>query len=223
MNDEPVASAAPASADGLPGPDGEELDVREVPTSQRHSLIFSRFDGLGVGESFVLVNSHDPKRLRDEFERDHPGAYGWAYLSPNDDRLWRIRITRRTAADLPRVLADTSSLLEPETAANLEGAVWRIDIAQRQLDANVIRLGPDGRIDTHVGPDLDVLVHILRGSGEVVTATGPVAVTPGALVWLPRKSRRAIVAGSQGLTYLSVHQRRPGLTITRAGGGDGGQ
>lgn len=223
MNDQPVASAAPARGAGLPGPDSEVLDVREVPESRRHSLIFSRFDALAVGESFVLVNSHDPTQLRDEFERDHPGAYGWADLSTNDDRLWRIRITRRTAADLPRVLADTSSLIEAGTIAELEGAVWRIDVAQRQLDANVIQLGRDGRIDTHVGPDLDVLVHVLRGSGEVITAAGPVPVTPGALVWLPRNSQRAIVAGSQGLTYLSVHPRRPGLTITMAGGGDGGQ
>lgn len=218
---EPVSSTAPAVAAGLPGPAGEELDVRTVPKARRHSVIFARFDALAVGESFVLVNGHDPKHLHDEFERDHPGAYGWTYLSSgDDDRLWRIRITRRTAADLPRVLADTTSLLDAGAAADLEGAVWRIDVAQRQLDANVIRLGPDGCIDAHVGPDLDVLVHVLHGSGEIITATGPVAVTAGALVWLPRRSQRAIVAGAQGLTYLSVHPRRPGLSITPAIGGD---
>ncbi len=217
---EPAAPADPAVPAGLPGPDAE-LDVRTVPKPQRHPLIFSRFDALAVGESFVLVNSHDPKHLRDEFERDHPGAYDWTYLNTGEsDRLWRIRITRRTAADVPRVLADTASLLDDGAAADREGAVWRIDVAQRHLDANVIRLSPEGRIDTHVGPDLDVLVHVLHGSGEIITAAGPVAVTAGALTWLPRRSQRAIVAGPQGLSYLSVHPRRPGLTITPAIGSD---
>jgi uncharacterized protein (DUF2249 family) len=205
------ASTAPAA--GVPDLDRAELDVREVPKAQRHPLIFARFAGLAVGESFVLVNGHDPKHLREEFERDHPGAYGWDYLAAGADRVWRIRITRRTAGDLPRVLANTTNLSAAGTATDAEGAVWRTDIKARQLDANVIRLAGNGQIDAHVGPDLDVLLHVLRGSGQILTAAGPVSVTEGALVWLPRRSRRAIVAGPDGLTYLSVHQRRPGLSI----------
>lgn len=49
----------------------DELDVREVPKAQRHPLIFDRFAALPDQGAFVLVNSHDPKHLRDEFERDH--------------------------------------------------------------------------------------------------------------------------------------------------------
>lgn len=205
------ASTAPAA--GVHDLDDVELDVREIPKAQRHPLIFARFAALAVGESFVLVNGHDPKHLREEFERDHPGAYGWEYLTAGDDRLWRIRISRRTAVDVPRVLANTASLSAAGTATDAEGAVWRIDIQARQLDANVIRLGANGQIETHLGPDLDVLLHVLHGSGRIITAVGPVPVTVGALVWLPRRSRRAIVAGPDGLTYLSVHQRRPGLSI----------
>lgn len=78
----------------------KDLDVREIAKPLRHPLIFDRFDALAVGESFVLVNSHDPKHLRQEFERDHPGAYDWDYLkrAESDPRLWRIRITRRTGS-----------------------------------------------------------------------------------------------------------------------------
>jgi hypothetical protein len=43
-------------------------------------MIFARFDSLAAGESFVLVNSHDPIHLREEFARDRPGAYDWRYL-----------------------------------------------------------------------------------------------------------------------------------------------
>jgi quercetin dioxygenase-like cupin family protein len=134
-------------------------------------------------------------------------------LPTGDKRLWRIRITRRTAADLPRVLTDTAAL--PHTDDE-EGAVWRLETRLRQLDANVIRLRPAGQIQSHVGPDLDVLLHVVDGSGQIITAADPVEVQAGAVVWLPRRSERAIIAGPYGLTYLSIHTRRPGLSIGTA-------
>ncbi|BBY94601.1 hypothetical protein MGALJ_42700 [Mycobacterium gallinarum] len=81
--------------------DTDELDVRHIPKPQRHPMIFARFDALAAGESFVLVNSHDPKHLREEFARDRPGAYDWRYLEGNQtEHLWRIRIIRITEPDL---------------------------------------------------------------------------------------------------------------------------
>jgi hypothetical protein len=49
-----------------------QLDVRAMRKPDKHPKIFQRFDALGVGESFVLINNHDPKHLREEFETDHP-------------------------------------------------------------------------------------------------------------------------------------------------------
>lgn len=87
----------------------DELDVRLLPKSQRHPLIFARFDALAPGESFVLVNNHDPIHLRHEFARTRPGAYDWRYLdSSRSERLWRIRIIRITDVDLPRLLYRTA-------------------------------------------------------------------------------------------------------------------
>ncbi|MDQ2797494.1 MAG: DUF2249 domain-containing protein [Actinomycetota bacterium] len=206
----------------------QELDVRPIPKPQRHPLIFARFDALGVGESFVLVNSHDPKHLRQEFDRDHQGAYDWQYLDSDGldtdgldsdglgaagpRRLWRIRITRRTDADPPRLLGDVHALAVADDA-DTGGAVWRLEVARRQLDANVIRLRPHARIDSHTGPDLDVLLHVVQGAGVLTTASGTVDLADGALAWLPRRSERAIVAGPDGLCYLSVHTRRPALSV----------
>jgi uncharacterized protein (DUF2249 family) len=51
-------------------------------------MIFARFDALAAGESFVLVNSHDPIHLREEFARDRPGAYDWRYLESNRRSGW---------------------------------------------------------------------------------------------------------------------------------------
>jgi uncharacterized protein (DUF2249 family)/quercetin dioxygenase-like cupin family protein len=190
----------------------DELDVREIAKPERHRLIFDRFDRLGVGESFDLVNNHDPKHLRQEFDRDHPGAYGWEYLVAAQ-RMWRIRITRQTEADVPRVLCDLASLPAADDAA---GAVWKLELAQRQLDANVVRLRPHSRVELHTGPDLDVLMHVLAGSGELTTAIGVEPLAAGAVIWLPRRSQRAISAGTDGLSYLTVHPRRPALTVAAA-------
>jgi uncharacterized protein (DUF2249 family) len=73
-------------------------------------MIFARFDALAAGESFVLVNSHDPIHLRKEFARDRPGAYDWRYLEGSrSSRLWRIRIIRITEPYLAACQEATTS------------------------------------------------------------------------------------------------------------------
>lgn len=134
-----------------------ELDVRQLRKPDKHPTIFATFAALSVGESFVLVNNHDPKHLHDEFEADHAGSYGWEYLE-HGPAVWRIRITKLTATPLPRILTNTA------------------DVAS----------APGGGIDTHAG----------------------------ALLWLPKRSRRQFTAGPDWLRYLTVHQKREILPLT---------
>jgi uncharacterized protein (DUF2249 family) len=77
-----------------------ELDVRPLRKPDKHPTIFARYAILPAGGSFVLVNDHDPKHLRHEFEADHPGSFGWEYLT-REPRNWRVRITKRTSTPLP--------------------------------------------------------------------------------------------------------------------------
>jgi uncharacterized protein (DUF2249 family)/quercetin dioxygenase-like cupin family protein len=189
----------------------QELDVRALRKPDKHPAIFEAFDALAVGESFVLVNNHDPRHLRDEFDTEHPGSYGWDYLDRGPAR-WRIRISKLTAAALPRILGDTTTAVaegDPDTA----GAVWTLSPRDRDLDSNIIRLRAGTGIEPHNGPDLDVLVLVLAGTGRVVTETDPLELRPGTLVWLPRRSRRGFAAGPGGLHYLTVHHRREALVL----------
>lgn len=189
----------------------QELDVRTLRKPDKHPAIFAAYAALPVGGSFVLVNDHDPKHLHDEFEADHAGSYEWEYLN-TEPRDWRIKITKNTAAPLPRVLVDTtdvSSGAQPDVA----GAVWKLQARERDLDSNVIALPPGGTIDAHAGPDLDVLIHILSGGGQLTTERGVLDLRPGVLLWLPRRSRRQFSAGPDGLRYLTVHQRRQALVL----------
>ncbi|MFD0555713.1 uncharacterized protein (DUF2249 family) [Stackebrandtia endophytica] len=184
------------------------LDVRGIPKPRKHPAIFELYQSLDVGESFILINDHDPRHLRDEFDTDHPGGYEWEYLS-RQPRDWQITITKRARTPLPRVLVNTGDL--PEEAAT--GAIWSISASRRDLDSNVIWLPPGEEIGAHTGPDLDVLIHVISGGGSLTTELGEVPLTATDVVYLPRQSLRGFTAGPEGLRYLTVHRRRESLGL----------
>lgn len=72
---------------------GKTIDVREIMPRERHPLIFQTFDDLAVGESFELVNDHDPKPLYYQFMAERQGQVGWEYLEEGPE-TWRVRISR---------------------------------------------------------------------------------------------------------------------------------
>lgn len=69
----------------------KELDVRSYPPAERHRLIFENFEQLKRGESFVLVNDHDPKPLYYQFAAEHEGEFTWEYLEKGP-QAWRVSI-----------------------------------------------------------------------------------------------------------------------------------
>ena len=69
------------------------IDVRQIARGGRHPRVFARYASLAPGEVFILVNSHDPKLLRREFEAIHSGAFSWDYLQTGPEE-WRVRIGR---------------------------------------------------------------------------------------------------------------------------------
>jgi len=78
-------------------PSATRIDVRALACEQRHALIFSTFAGLADGKALELVNDHDPKPLRNVFQAQYPGKFGWEYLEQGPD-TWRVAITRLAPA-----------------------------------------------------------------------------------------------------------------------------
>lgn len=189
-----------------------ELDVRPLRKPDKHPAIFQAYDALAVGASFVLLNNHDPKHLREEFDTDHPGGYGWEYLDEGPE-TWRIRISKLASTPIPSLLGDTHAIVSDARDPAATGAVWKLQMRRRDLDSNIVRLQPGTRIDAHAGPDLDVLVVVLDGAGQLITEVDTLDLRTGTLAWLPRRSQRAFTPGPDGLTYLTVHQRRQALTL----------
>lgn len=71
----------------------EELDLREVERFRRHPLVFAKFDALEVGESFVLVNDHDPVPLHGQMDAMRPQQLEWEYIVRGPG-IYRIRVSR---------------------------------------------------------------------------------------------------------------------------------
>ncbi len=67
------------------------VDVRTIVPRERHPLIFNTFHALAPGESFLLVNDHDPKPLYYQFKAELGDVFDWDYLETGPE-VWKVRI-----------------------------------------------------------------------------------------------------------------------------------
>jgi quercetin dioxygenase-like cupin family protein len=94
------------------------------------------------------------------------------------------------------------------------GALWRLD--GEELQANLVRLGLGDRIQPHRNDEVDVLMVVVSGQGELTLDDQVHPLAPMALLHLPKGTVRAVVAVDGPLAYLSVHRRRSaGLQVGR--------
>lgn len=70
-----------------------ELDVRDVPPRERHPRIFRALDGLGHGETLLVINDHDPTPLYYQLQAERPEQFSWEYQEEGPE-AWRVKITR---------------------------------------------------------------------------------------------------------------------------------
>lgn len=123
-------------------PDTHELDLRTLPPPMRHGLVFQRFDALRTGESFIIVNDHDPMPLLQQFRFVRPGESEYEYLEQGPD-AWQVRIARKAPGRQQSAAAD------PQAADSAgPGTVTEyLEADHRRLDAilpEVERLVADG-------------------------------------------------------------------------------
>ena len=72
----------------------KELDVRPIVPREKHPAIFSTFDALQHGETFQLVNDHDPMPLYYQFQAERNNQFGWDYIEKGPE-VWRVNISRK--------------------------------------------------------------------------------------------------------------------------------
>jgi CRP/FNR family cyclic AMP-dependent transcriptional regulator len=71
----------------------ERIDLRPLPTWERHDRMLMAFDRLAPNQVAEFINDHEPKALRATVEGDREGVLLWDSRNAGDGR-WVIRITR---------------------------------------------------------------------------------------------------------------------------------
>lgn len=99
-----VAAGAPASTEA------PVLDLRKVPRPERHPLVFSKLDALAVGESFELINDHDPIPLHRQIDTMRPGQAEWSYMERRPE-FFHIRVRRVAVPEGTEITTQPRALL----------------------------------------------------------------------------------------------------------------
>jgi quercetin dioxygenase-like cupin family protein len=109
----------------------------------------------------------------------------------------------------PENLIDIAAALRQ---ASNDGPIWSVN--SEQLNVNLLRLAPGDAIAEHVNAEVDVVLVIFEGRGELTVDGSAYALGPGRVIAIPRGARRAMRCTAGPLVYLTCHRRRAGLMPT---------
>jgi quercetin dioxygenase-like cupin family protein len=106
----------------------------------------------------------------------------------------------------PEQIVDVAEALRH---ARYDGAIWSLNC--EQLNVNLMRLSAGEGIPEHVNGELDVLLAVFEGEGELRVDGESHALGPGVALVVPRGARRGITCRRGPLVYLTAHKQRGGL------------
>jgi uncharacterized protein (DUF2249 family) len=69
------------------------INATEYPPHLKHKVIFETFNNLKPSEAMLLVNDHDPKPLRFQFESMHAGRFEWEYIEQGPS-TFQVKISK---------------------------------------------------------------------------------------------------------------------------------
>lgn len=126
-------------------------------------------------------------------------------LFPLIERLLPEEELRRLAAD------PGPGEGEPGPAHRRSGPIW--GAASEDLNATLLSWDAGEGVPEHVDDERDVLVVVLAGSATIEIDGIPHRQEAGGAVLIEKGRSREIVAGPDGVRYVSAHLRRTGLGL----------
>lgn len=99
--------------------------------------------------------------------------------------------------------------IEALETTGTNGAVWGTET--EDLNATLVRWEAEKGVAEHTNSEVDVIMTVVEGEGQVTVDEQMVPVRPGSIIVIPKGSTRKILATSENLTYVNVHRRRPKL------------
>jgi quercetin dioxygenase-like cupin family protein len=97
--------------------------------------------------------------------------------------------------------------------ASAGGPVW--GAASADLNATLLEWPAGKGPAEHVNGELDVLYVVLDGSATLTVDDDLKELEAGEATIVDKGARRALVAGPDGVRYLTAHVRREGLRLKR--------
>ena len=91
--------------------------------------------------------------------------------------------------------------------------MWGVESAD--LNATLLEWPAGGGPAEHVNEQLDVLYVVIAGSATLTVEGESRELGAGEATIVDKGARRALVAGLDGVRYLTAHVRRGGLEIKR--------
>lgn len=93
------------------------------------------------------------------------------------------------------------------------GPVW--GAASADLNATLLEWPAGEGPSEHVNEERDVLYVVVSGSARLTVDGEPGELAAGEAAIVEKGARRALVAGPEGVRYLTAHTRRGGLELKR--------
>jgi quercetin dioxygenase-like cupin family protein len=106
----------------------------------------------------------------------------------------------------PENLIDVAAALRQ---AETDGPIWSAN--SEQLNLNLLRLPTGDGVGAHVNSEVDVVLVVFEGRGELTVDGAAYPLRPGHAVLVPRGATRALRCTAGPLVYLTCHRRRAGL------------
>ncbi|OYR38915.1 cupin [Halorubrum sp. Ib24] len=137
-----------------------ELDVRDLPPSERHGRIHGAFEELAPGETLTVVNDHDPKPLYHEMAVERPAFDADGYESEREG-------PSRFVAEFPKAADRDAPGADRARIADLDGEPHADAFPGREPKTIRLSLEAGERVPGHEHPDRTVLFHVLEGAVDV--------------------------------------------------------
>jgi len=109
----------------------------------------------------------------------------------------------------PDYAIDVAAALRQAAAA---GPIWSVN--SEQLNVNLLRLPAGDGIAAHVNQEVDVVLVVFEGRGQVTVDGATYPLEAGRVLVVPRGAARAMRCTAGPLVYLTCHRRRAGLMPT---------
>ncbi|OYR86088.1 cupin, partial [Halorubrum sp. E3] len=132
-----------------------ELDVRQLPPSERHDRIRTAFADLDPGETLTVVNDHEPTPLYRELAAEEPAFDADGYAVEREE-------ASRFVAEFPKV--EPASGPETVRLAGLDGEPHAAVFPGREPKTVRLSLDAGESVPEHTHPDRTVLFHALSGA-----------------------------------------------------------